>query len=299
MTPKPARPVGDGWTPDAAAPDASADADNPDGPAAGVDVVSGRRHVVVMSIDGCRPDALVAAQATNLIRFGAEGVIAAQAYTIPLSLTLPSHSSMLSGYDMEHHGVNWNTPLPELGFIKVPTIFAIAHAAGMRTVMIMGKAKFLTLQLPDSLDEVHEVGYDDDGIAETAIFVAQKGNFDLLFIHLPNPDLVGHASGWMSPAYLERVAHVDQLFARIKAALPADSTMIVTADHGGHDFGHGADVEIDRHIPWMISGPGIRKHVVVDSPIATMATAATALKLLGLQLGPDAQGLPVEQAFAP
>jgi arylsulfatase A-like enzyme len=293
--PAPTLPVPAAVDADASAGSEDSDASAPDAPAE----TAGRRHVVVISIDGCRPDALAAASASRLIAFGAAGTIAAQAFTIPLSLTLPSHSSMLSGYDMEHHGVNWNAALPELGYIKVPTIFAVAHAAGLRTVMIMGKGKFLTLELPDTLDEVHEVGFDDDGITDTAIYVINKGNFDLMFIHLPNPDLTGHAKGWMSPDYLAKVVHADQLFGRITAALPADATVIVTADHGGHDFGHGADVDIDRHIPWMIKGPGIRKGVVVDRPIATMDTGATALKLLGLQLGPDAQGRPVDEAFAP
>jgi arylsulfatase A-like enzyme len=258
---------------------------------------AGRKHVVILSIDGCRPDALAAAPAPNLLRFGAEGVIGAQAFTIPLSLTLPSHSAMLSGYDLEHHGVSWNVPIPENGYIKVPTIFALAHAAGLRTVMVAGKAKFLTLQVPETLDELHAVNLDEDGIAETAIWVAAKGNFDLMFIHFPNPDLTGHAFGWMSPPYLAKVAHVDGLFAQLVRALPADATLIVTADHGGHDFSHGEDSDIDRHIPWMAGGPTLGKHVVVDRRIATMDTAATALKLLGLHVAADAQGAPVEEAF--
>jgi hypothetical protein len=256
-----------------------------------------RKHVVILSIDGMRPDALEPAHAQNLLLFSNNGARATMAFTIPLSLTLPSHSSMLSGYDMEHHGVSWNAAEPEHGFIKVPTVFSIAHAAGMRTVMIMGKGKFLTLELPDTIDEVHEVGFDDDGIAEMANYVGHKANFDLMFVHLPNPDLTGHAQGWMSPGYLDKVTHADLLFGRLIAALPADAVVIVTADHGGHDYGHGADVPIDRQIPWMIRGPGIKHGFVVTRPITTMDTAATALKLLGLQLGADAQGQPVNEAF--
>jgi predicted AlkP superfamily pyrophosphatase or phosphodiesterase len=251
----------------------------------------------VLSIDGCRPDALAAAKANNLIKFGRDGARASKAFTIPLSLTLPSHSSMLSGYDMERHGVDWNVPEPERGYIKVPTIFSVAHAAGLRTIMIMGKGKFLTLQLPDSLDEVHEVGGDEEGITDQAVFVIKKHNFDLLFIHFPNPDLVGHASGWMSAEYLARVARIDALFGKITAALPADATLIVTADHGGHDLGHGADLDVDRQIPWMIKGPGIRRGFTLNRRIETMDTAATALRVLGLSLDPVAQGRPVMEVF--
>ncbi|HEY0711859.1 MAG TPA: alkaline phosphatase family protein [Polyangia bacterium] len=256
-----------------------------------------RQHVVILSIDGCRPDALTLARTPNLVRFGAEGARASRAFTIPLSLTLPSHSSMLSGFDMERHGVTWNIADPLMGYIKVPTIFSVASEAGLRTVMIMGKGKFLTLQLPNTLDQVHEVGGDEEGITEQALFVIRGRKFDLMFIHFPNPDLVGHAQGWMSPPYLERVAKIDELFGRIVAVLPTNTTMIVTADHGGHDFGHGEDSDIDRRIPWMIRGPGIRRGLVFSRRIETMDTAATALKVLGLSLGPTAQGRPADEVF--
>jgi arylsulfatase A-like enzyme len=256
-----------------------------------------RYHVVILSIDGCRPDALEVAPAPNLLRFAAEGATATNAMTIAYSVTLPSHSSMLSGYDLEHHGVHWNAPQPELGFIKVPTIFSLARAAGFRTMMIMGKGKFLTLQVPETLDEIHEAGGDEDNITDQAIFQARKGNFDLMFIHFPNPDLTGHLHGWMSPAYLDKVAHIDVLFGRLMKALPPDATVIVTADHGGHDFGHGSDLEIDRRIPWMIKGPTTRKKLVVTRQFQTMDTAATALKVLGLQLPPEAQGQVVHEVF--
>ncbi len=283
VPPTPADPVGD------AGADATAPADA---------ALAKRRPVVILSLDGCRPDALTWSRTRNIMRFAAEGSRASRAFTIPLSLTLPSHSSMLSGYDMEHHGVTWNTPVPQNGYIKVPTIFAVAKATGLRTVMVMGKGKFLTLQLPDSLDEVHEVGGDEEGITDTAMFVARRKNFDLMFIHFPNPDLIGHIEGWMSAPYLDRVSKIDVLFGRLLAALPPETTVIVTADHGGRDLGHGADIEVDRHIPWMIRGPNIRKGHVFSRRIETMDTAATALKVLGLSLQDGAQGQVVQEVFS-
>jgi predicted AlkP superfamily pyrophosphatase or phosphodiesterase len=164
--------------------------------------------------------------------------------------------------------------------------------------MVMGKDKFLTLMQPNTLDEVHELAGDEDAIIEQAIWIAGKGNFDLMFIHLPNPDLTGHMSGWMSAPYLARVAHIDQLFAALLQSLPADATVIVTADHGGHDLNHGTDTDVDRHIPWMIDGPRIRKGVTVDRDIATTDTAATALHLLGLAVGEGAEGRVVHEVLA-
>ena len=60
-----------------------------------------------------------------------------------------------------------------------------------------------------------------------------------MFVHLPQTDLAGHSQGWMSSAYLDAVAGADRAVGRVLAALPAGTTVIVTADHGGHDWTHG------------------------------------------------------------
>src|SRR5689334_12837495 len=54
-------------------------------------------HVVVVSIDGLRPDAIARFKAPTLTRLMHEGRYSLSAQTISLSLTLPSHTSMLTG----------------------------------------------------------------------------------------------------------------------------------------------------------------------------------------------------------
>ena len=54
-------------------------------------------HVVIVSFDGMRPDAMALADAPTLHRLRAEGAAAVNAQTVGDSSTLPSHSSMLSG----------------------------------------------------------------------------------------------------------------------------------------------------------------------------------------------------------
>jgi len=56
-------------------------------------------------------------------------------------------------------------------------------------------------------------------------------------------------------------------------------------------------VDVDRHIPWMIKGPGIRKKYNFSRRVETMDTAATALRVLGLSLDEAAQGRVVEEVF--
>jgi len=59
---------------------------------------------------------------------------------------------MLSGVCPSIHGVNWNDYLPENGYVNVTDIFDIVHAAGMQTVMVVGKEKLRQITEPASID---------------------------------------------------------------------------------------------------------------------------------------------------
>ena len=59
------------------------------------------QHVLVVSIDGLRPDAIAAYSAPTLQRLIREGSYTLSATTIDPSTTLPSHTSMLTGQPPE------------------------------------------------------------------------------------------------------------------------------------------------------------------------------------------------------
>ena len=64
----------------------------------------------------------------------------------------------------------------------------------------------------------------------------------------------GHDNGWMSKAYLDCIANgIDQVKRVIEEAGDA-YTVIVTADHGGHDRMHGTDMDEDMTIPMFFVG---------------------------------------------
>src|SRR2546426_5247831 len=97
------------------------------------------RQVVIVSVDGLRPDALIKSGAPNIQALAARGAYTWEARTIMPSNTLPSHVSMLTAYPPEVHRILWDEYLPFRGRLTVPTLFSAARAAGMRTVMVVGK----------------------------------------------------------------------------------------------------------------------------------------------------------------
>jgi N-acetylneuraminic acid mutarotase len=252
--------------------------------------------VVIISIDGLRPDALQHASAPVLKALAQRGAYTWQAQTVYPPVTLPSHASMLSGYGPEAHGLNWNDYIPSRGPIAVPTIFSLAHDAGLRTVMVVGKEKFAHLNAPGTVDAYVFATRGDQDVADQAIAQAQSG-FDLMFAHFPNTDYFGHLAGWMSETQIAQIARTDEAVGRLLAALPGHTTVIVSADHGGHGTGHGANIPEDMTIPWIIAGPNVLTNHQLATPVKTMGTAATAVYVLGLRLPPEAEGRPIYEAF--
>jgi hypothetical protein len=252
-------------------------------------------RLVIVSIDGLRPDSLSASGAATLLGLAARGTFTWTARTVSPSTTVPSHVSMLSGYPPSFHRITWDDWRPEKGYSPVPTILQHARAAGFRTSLVVGKEKLKILAIPGST--VFYMAGDTDGVAAQAVAEIQSG-VDVIVVHFPEVDLTGHSLGWMSRPYLDAVCETDRALGRIVDALGEQTTLIVTADHGGNGRDHSAGMSQDVLIPWVMVGPGVARGRVLTRTVKTVDTAATAARVLGLSLPPDAEGRAVSEAFS-
>ena len=254
--------------------------------------------VAILSVDGLRADVLAKSVMPNIEELSRRGAYTWSARTVTPSETLQGHASMLSGEDPKVHKINWdwNDFKPELGYITVPTIFSVAKAAGLRTVMVVGKRKLQHLAPPGTVDSFVLTERGDQDVANEAIVQAGVG-FDLLFVHFPDVDYAGHAEGWLSPTYMARVTEVDAAIGRLLAALPPQTTVILTADHGGKDKSHGADIPENMTVPWIVAGPKVTHRGEMTVRVKEADTAATALWVLGLRLPGTCPGLVVQEPF--
>jgi hypothetical protein len=252
--------------------------------------------VVIISVDGLRPDALFYAPAPNLQALACQGAYSWRARTIGFSYTLPSHASMVSGFAPDAHKLLHNDLRP--GYIAVPTVMSAAREAGKRVVLVVGKDKLIQLTPPQDFD-VFVWAPDDDGLVVQRALQELADGYDLMFVHLPQVDQTGHAQGWMSQAYLRRVAQTDAALGPLLAALPPETTVIVSADHGGAGYSHWSYLDEDLHIPWIVKGPGIRPGRALIAPVRTIDTAATAARVLGLTLDAAAEGQAVDEPWTP
>lgn len=260
------------------------------------------KHVVIVSYDGGKPAVIQQSPVPVLSRVVQEGAHSWEAQTIFPSITLVSHTSMLTGVSPEKHQVNWNGWVPEKGRIATPTAMQFAHKAGLRTALFAGKDKFLHLDQPESLDDFAIPSNKAKEIAEAAGKYIEEKKPNLLFVHFPDSDSAGHRYGWGSPEQIQAFADQDvalnTLLEALKTAgIEKDTVLIVSADHGGHDKTHGSRDPQDMTIPWIVWGKGVKPGYTITAPVTTYDTAATALWLLGLDVPADWDGKPVTSAF--
>jgi predicted AlkP superfamily pyrophosphatase or phosphodiesterase len=258
-------------------------------------------HVIILSEDGMRPDALMQARAPTHQTLMREGAYTLRARTIRKAETLPSHAAMLSGFDVAEHGLNWNSWRPERGFIHVPTVFSIATSAGKGTAAFVGKRKLEHILQPGSLTLFSRPGYLCPKVVQQAASYFRENRPQIEFVHFSDPDDEGHSVGWMSEPQINAIAHTDRCLTKLVEAIRGDETgrtlLIISADHGGSGRTHSGAIEEDRLIPWIAWGAGVRRGHRITAPVSTVDTAATTLWALGYAPSPGGSGHPVLEAF--
>ena len=193
------------------------------------------------------------------------------AKTTDVAITLPSHTSMLTGLSPHQHGISWNDDryTKDPHYPSALTLFEIAKLQGLSTALVAGKSKFIALAKPGSLDWHFlptDVVIDDQKVADEAIKIIDEHNPNLFFVHFPNVDTVGHASGWGSHEQIAAVEKADEALSLVleqEKKVNEDQALyiIVSADHGGSGKKHGAGDDASSFIPFIVSGPKINKDV--------------------------------------
>ena len=77
----------------------------------------------------------------------------------------------------------------------------------------------------------------------------------------------------------------------------AQRTIVVQADHGGHDRTHGTDSPEDMAIPWIAAGPAIRRNYRIAASVSLLDTAPTLARVLGIAPHAEWEGRIIEEIF--
>lgn len=224
------------------------------------------------------------------------------------TVSSPNWASMIMGAGPEQHGVTSNEWQPHQ--FEFPAVFS---SGGGRFPTVFGilreqqpKAHIAVFHDWDGFGRLVEPGVantmeDLKGSGETlrrAMQYWNKNRPHLMFIHLDDVDHAGHEKGHGTPEYYEAVRQAGELLAELGEAIKDSAAyLIVTADHGGKGKKHGGNTLEELEIPWMITGPKVRRGHQIQSSVNTFDTAATVAWLFQLRVPQAWIGRPVLEAF--
>ena len=243
-------------------------------------------HVIIVTIDGLRADEVGEELTPTLQRMIDEGAWTLSAQTVYPPLTLPAHCSLVTGLTPDKHHIRWNSYKPEMGDLTAETVFDVARRNGMTTAFVSGKQKLQHIVQRDDVDLCSIEQRSDSAVMDEALGHLHSQRPNLMFVHLPDVDRLGHFAGWTSGRQRQTLEVADRLVGRLLESIETlemrfSTVVIVAADHGGQDRHHKNIKDTDIvTIPWIVWGDSIEPQML--APVSITATANTALRLLGI-----------------
>ena len=226
--------------------------------------------VVLISIDGMRPDGVKNCGNPYVEELMKKGSYTFDARTVFPSVTLPCHMSMFHSVTPVRHGITTNIYTPPVR--PVEGLFEVIKGAGGVSAMYYGWEPLRDISRPASLKAAEYINaysfeHTDAMLTDSALSYIKKAKPDFVFLYMVETDEKGgHDQGWMSEGYLEVINDAINNVKRVIEEAGDEYTVIVTADHGGHDRAHGTDMPEDMTIPMFFCGkefaPGQELHGV-------------------------------------
>lgn len=217
-----------------------------------------KNKVILISIDGMRPDGFLSCGHPFIQEMMTRGAYTLSASSMQPSVTLPCHMSIFHSIPPQRHGTTTNLYMPPVHTIK--GLFEQLSDAGRSCAMFYGWEPIRDVARPGSLKHAQYIwSYAresvDQELTQRALDHIREDQPDFVFLYLVDTDEKGgHDNGWMTKAYLDRIHTAIGCVQSVMEACGEDYTIIVTADHGGHDRTHGTDTPEDMTIPMFFIG---------------------------------------------
>lgn len=259
------------------------------------------RCVLIIGIDGCRPDALARAHTPHLDRLIAEGAFDPRTRVLPKrptkadSVSGPGWSSIFTGVWAEKHGVINNDFAPAR-YGEHPSVLARLHALDptLRTAAAATWHPITDHILTGRTERVG--GANDEDTTDWICRRLERGDVRAAAVHLDEVDGAGHGHGFSPDVakYIAAIERADAQVGRIVAALARRPQaageqwlILVTSDHGGRGTGHSGgwlDPEVGTSF-LIVSGPAARRGLIADQTYL-VDVVPTALAFLGVPIDP-------------
>lgn len=255
-----------------------------------------KNKVILISIDGMRPDGLQTCGNPYVKELEALCAYTYKASSMMPSVTFPCHFSMTHSVTPQRHGILSNTYVPQVRPVK--GIFEKIDAVGGVSAMFYGWEPLRDIALPGTLTYATYINAyakesSDTVLTDAAIKTIEEASPDFVFLYMVETDEKGgHDNGWMSTEYLRRISIAIDNVKRVIEKFGDRYSVILMADHGGHDRSHGSEMAEDMTIPLFFYGkdfvPG-----EIKQPLSLLNVAPTIAHLMGIEPEKDWEGASV------
>jgi hypothetical protein len=268
-------------------------------------------HIILITIDGVRPDILMEANTPYMDNLMANGSFTLNAWTVTPSVTIAAIPSIHTGATPEVHGVtDWN------GEIYAETLTEVFEEAGLPCAIVCQSPILGGYSATYSIDYYYHPQADENFMSE-AIHMLIRHNPFFMSTYNPMPDRRGHAYGHESPEYKEAIEnadyHIGRLIENLKELGVYENTLIViTTDHGMTGQSHGNGYENDMRVFSIWHGPRVKENYrmfdnVYIPPSPTydetyvahriVDIAPTVTSLVGLRAPENSEGSTIYEIF--
>ena len=243
------------------------------------------KKVILISIDGMRPDGLRNCGNAFLNELMKKSSYTFEAKTVYPSITLPCHLSMFHSVPPQRHGTLSNDYVVPVR--PVSGLFEVLSSGGKKCAMYYDWEPLRAIGRPGSLIAAEYINaysfeHTDGMLTDRALNYIKLGNPDFVFLYMVETDEKGgHDAGWMSETYLDYISHAIENVKRVIEAVGDEYTVIITADHGGHDRSHGTDMPEDMTIPMFFCGDEFVPGKQLDN-VSILDIAPTIANIMGI-----------------
>jgi predicted AlkP superfamily pyrophosphatase or phosphodiesterase len=269
-------------------------------------------HVIVIGIDGLSTGGLLKADAPVLHRMIAEGAFKQNARTVLPSSSSSNWSAQILGAGPEITGITSNDWKPDAKHMTPVAVNKVDRSPSIYDIVRQQRPKaeqgvvfhwddYGRLLQKEMVNHYEYAKTESEAAAKFADYItAKKPTFALL--HLDHVDHAGHEKGHMTPEYLQSIAKADSLIGTVltaieKAGIKENTLVIIVADHGGINKGHGGESDEEITIPVIYYGKGVKKGYKIQQPVYQYDLAATIAFVLNLQVPYSWTSRPVKAAF--
>jgi len=276
--------------------------------------VSAQRHLILFGVDGLSVEGVADAKTPNIHALMKSGAWTFQMHSVRPTISAPNWASMIMGAPLELNSVtsnHWTTknypypPACQSTSGMFPTVLGFEHQQhpNAKIGFFTDWDTYAHLFEPGVATRVVEHGSTDEVFSQALAYLGSDKP-EVLVIHIDIVDHAGHGSGWGSPAYLAAVEKMDAMLGQLietldKLNLRKSTTVMFVVDHGGKGRAHGGDSAEEIEIPWVISGPGVkRNYELKGSTLMQYDTAATMAHILNVKPSPCWRGQAIDEAFA-